>query len=160
MNNSKVKHLKSLSVLLDSQFDGPFGFRFGLDGLLGLIPVVGDLATTIASVYIISQCAALGCTPATLIRMAMNVIIENVVDMIPFLGHVFDFYWKANNKNIALLESHLVNPKAVSFQSRLILIILCLLLLGILVASGFITFWVVEAVVKWMQQGDMLTLAD
>ncbi len=65
----KLYRLRRLTQLLDSEFRGPFGWRFGLDGLLGLIPVVGDFFTSAASLYIIGQSALMGTPPAILLRM-------------------------------------------------------------------------------------------
>src|SRR4051812_43277029 len=106
----KIDQIRSLSQTLDTRFEGPMGFRFGLDGLIGLIPGAGDLVTTGLSLYIMIQAALLGVSSATLVRMAFNLAVENVIDMIPVLGNLFDFYWKANIKNLKLIEEHLAHP--------------------------------------------------
>lgn len=139
-NETRLKRLQSLATLMDSQFQGPFGFRFGLDGLLGLIPVFGDLVTTLASIYILIQAAQMGCTPSTLIRMAVNIAVESIIDMIPVLGSIFDFIWKANNKNISLLERHVQNPRAVTVQSRIFIGVLIISLFSILIVSAYLAF--------------------
>jgi hypothetical protein len=144
IKNKKVDELKALSILLDSQFTGPFGIKYGLDGIIGLIPVVGDLITTAMSLYILFQAATLGCTPSTLMRMGLNIVIENVVDTIPFFGHLFDFYWKSNNKNIAILDLHLINPRALTIKSRIILTGLILLLIGLLILSAYISIVAIQ----------------
>jgi hypothetical protein len=144
IKNKKVDKLKALSILLDSQFTGPFGIKFGLDGIIGLIPGIGDLITTTMSVYILFQAATLGCTPATLTRMGLNIVIENIVDIIPIFGHLFDFFWKSNNKNIALLDQHLINPRAVTLKSRIILSGLILVLLTLLTLSAVMSFYVIQ----------------
>ena len=143
LKNKKMDDLKSLSVLLDSRFS-VFGFKFGLDGIIGLIPGIGDLVTTSMSLWILVQAAGLGCTPATLLRMGLNILIENVVDIIPFFGHFFDFFWKANNKNMALLDQHLLNPHAVTIKSRLVLISLMIVLLALIALSAFVSVKVIE----------------
>jgi hypothetical protein len=144
IQNKKVDELKALSMLLDSQFSGPFGLKFGLDGILGLIPGIGDLITTSMSVYIIFQAATLGCTPSTLARMGLNIVIENVVDIIPVFGHVFDFLWKANNKNIELLDQHILNPRAVTLKSRFILGGIIVILLSLLTISAVMSYYVIQ----------------
>lgn len=120
MKNKKFEELKSLSRLMDSQFEGPLGIRFGLDGLLGLIPIVGDIATTFVSLYIIYGAYRLGCTPSTIFRMALNVALENIIEILPAFGAFFDILWRSNDKNMALLEKHIDYPAKVSFQSRLL----------------------------------------
>ncbi len=149
-DDDKLAHLKNLSSTLDSKFEGPFGIKFGLDALIGLIPVVGDFVTSALSLYIIAQAASLGAGPSTLIRMAINILVENLFDMLPFLGNIFDFYWKANNKNLRLLESHLANPARETIKSRMIVALIFFILIVILIGSGYLTFVVIEALVQWV----------
>ena len=148
--NQKLNHLKSLSHTLDNKFEGPLGFRFGLDGLLGLIPGVGDLITASLSLYIISQAAALGVGSATLIRMALNVAVENIMDMIPVFGNLFDFYWKSNTKNILLIEKHLARPAKENLKSRVVLGIIIFILVCLIVASAYTTFIIFKALFSWI----------
>lgn len=152
-DQKRYQDLKQLSTLLDSRFEGPLGFRFGLDGILGMIPFIGDFVTSGISFYIILQAAFLGCAPSTLARMALNVLFENLLDMIPFVGNVFDFFWKANNRNIALIDQHIHNPRKVTLKSRLILTSLFLSLLGLIVLSAYLS-WL--ALVKVL---DLISLA-
>lgn len=116
-----LKRLRTLSVLMDSKFVGPLGLKFGVDALIGFIPVLGDFIGAGVSLYIIFEAAMLGCGPAVLLRMGVNVLIETVIGLIPLIGNVFDFVWKANNKNIVLLESHVLNPRGAIVESRLVL---------------------------------------
>ena len=142
-------HLKDLANLLDTKFKGPFGTRFGIDGLLGLIPG-GDLVTSALSVYIISQAAAMGVSTSVLIRMTMNVILENLIDLIPLFGNIFDFYWKANSKNLKLIENHGINPVRETIKSRMVVALIAFTLLLLLAISGYITFQVLEAIYHWV----------
>lgn len=135
---------------MDSQFRLG-GFRFGLDGVLGLIPGVGDIVTTGISIYIIAEAAKLGCSPTTLIRMALNLAFENLVDMVPVLGNVFDFLWKANSRNIDLLDKHLADPRHTTHQSRGVLLIIVLSLLSVLFASLYVTFLVIKTLLVAIQ---------
>lgn len=144
-----INQLRSLSKTLDSRFKGPMGTTFGIDGLLGLIPGIGDIITTSISIYIIAQAAALGVGATTLIRMALNVGIENLFDMVPVLGNFFDFYWKSNVKNMALLESHLAQPARETIKSRMIVALICFALLALLIASGYVSFIVLQTIFNW-----------
>lgn len=125
------------------------GTSFGIDGLIGLIPGVGDLITTSISIYIIAQAAALGVGASTLIRMALNVGIENLFDMIPVVGNLFDFYWKSNVKNMVLLEKHLAEPSRETIKSRMIVALICFALLALLIASGYVSFLVLQTIFSW-----------
>lgn len=120
---------------MDSRIKGPFGISFGLDALLGLIPVLGDLIGTMVSLYILVQAVSFGCSPSVLLRMGLNLLVEGILELVPFLGNVFDFFWKANNKNIQLLEQHLENSQGVLVRSRLILALIAFVLLALMVGS-------------------------
>jgi hypothetical protein len=102
---------------LDTKFEGPFGWRFGLDPLIGLIPVLGDLVTVCFSIYILLNSYLLGCSYAVFLRMLLNIFIEFVIELVPGVGQVFDFFWKANTKNLKLLEAHMNNPEKAHCQS-------------------------------------------
>jgi hypothetical protein len=98
--------LAELAQLLDSKW-GVLGFRFGIDAIAGLLPVVGDAATGLISAYIVYKAARLGAPRDVLGRMAANVVIDVAVGAIPVAGTVFDVFFKANNRNIKLLRAHL-----------------------------------------------------
>jgi hypothetical protein len=132
--------IKRLSKLMDSEFGAPGGFRFGWDGLLGLIPFVGDLVTNGASLYIVLRAAGLGCPPSVLLRMGLNLFIDNLLDVIPLLGNILDFVWRANNKNVALLESYLKAPDRTVRSSRVVVwftVFLLIAMMGLFVVGAF-----------------------
>lgn len=108
-----------LARLLDSQFRVPgTRMRFGVDGVLGLLPGVGDAAGLALSTMVIVQAVRLGARGSTVARMVLNVVLDSVVGTIPLLGSVFDFAFKANNRNIALLQRHELDPHATEAESR------------------------------------------
>ena len=108
-----------LARLLDSQFRVPgTRMRFGVDGLLGLVPGVGDAAGLALSSMVIVQAVRLGARGSTVARMVLNVAIDTVVGAIPLLGSVFDFAFKANNRNVALLQRLGLDPHATEAESR------------------------------------------
>lgn len=102
-----LRHLRGLAHTLDSAIPLPGGYRIGLDGIIGVIPVVGDGVTALISSYIVIRAAQLGVSTPQLVRMMLNILLETVVGVIPVVGDVFDFAWKANERNIALAERHL-----------------------------------------------------
>jgi hypothetical protein len=98
--------------LLDDWFHIPFTpIRVGLDGLIGLIPGLGDILAGIASFIIILAAWIRGVPYVTLVRMLVNVGIEVVVGTIPLLGDAFDIAWKANRRNHKLMVRHLRQPR-------------------------------------------------
>lgn len=104
----RLNRLRRIARLLDARFGVPgTRFRFGADSLLGLVPGVGDAATALVSLYILAEARRLGVGMPTLIRMGWNVALDLGLGAVPVIGDVFDFFWKSNLKNIALLEADL-----------------------------------------------------
>ena len=102
-----------LADWLDARFRIPgTNWRFGLDGLIGLAPGIGDTLTTLASLYLVAEAWRLGVGKRTLARMIANVAIDSVIGAVPVAGDLFDFVWKANRRNIALLERDLHKARA------------------------------------------------
>lgn len=110
--------LQRLARLLDSAIRLPGGFRIGLDGLLGLLPGVGDLAGALLSAYIVAQAYRLGAPRSMLMKMVANVALETGVGVIPVAGDLFDFAWKANRRNLELLERYLDDRQANGRQAE------------------------------------------
>ena len=106
---SAVAELDFLAAMLDSRWRIPgTSVRFGLDALVGLVPILGDAATSIVSAYIVLRARNCGAGNFLVARMLGNVLLDTVVGSVPILGSVFDVYFKANNRNIRLLRQHLV----------------------------------------------------
>lgn len=106
-DEGRLKRIRLLSRLLDEQFRVPgTTYRVGLDGLLGLIPGVGDVAGTLLSAYILYEAIRLGAPRTVLLRMIANIGIDTVGGAIPVVGDIFDMAWKANKKNAALLHAY------------------------------------------------------
>lgn len=103
-SDHEILRLRKFARLLDSAIRLPGGYRIGLDGIIGLVPGIGDAVAASASAYIVIRAARMGASAATLVRMIFNVLLEVVVGAVPVIGDLFDFAWKANNRNIELLE--------------------------------------------------------
>ena len=100
--------LDLLADILDARWQVPgTSIRFGADALFGLVPVLGDVATGIASIYIVMRAREHGATKGLIARMVGNIALDTVVGSIPILGSIFDVYFKANKRNIRLLKRHL-----------------------------------------------------
>lgn len=99
-----IARLEQIAHWLDSVFRIPgTKVRFGLDAILGLVPGIGDTLLAIPSLYIIASAHRLGAPTTLLLRMGVNVIIDTALGVIPFAGDLFDFAFKANRRNVALL---------------------------------------------------------
>ncbi len=107
-HEAELRRLETLADWLDSRFRLPgTNFRFGLDGLLGLVPGVGDTVTGAAGAYVIVTAYRLGAPTPLLARMGANTAIDWIVGSIPLVGDLLDFGFKANRRNTALLRRHL-----------------------------------------------------
>jgi hypothetical protein len=103
--------LHRLEILLDEAFHVPgTGIRFGLDGIIGLVPGLGDVLAGLLSLIIPLAAWIRGVPYVTLVRMAANIGIGVLVGTIPFFGDIFDIAWKANRRNYRLLCRHLGEP--------------------------------------------------
>jgi hypothetical protein len=99
--------LRLAARLLDSAILIPgTSFRIGLDPILGLIPGLGDLVSPLFAIAILWQARALSVPRVVQLRMLFNVAIDALLGAVPLIGDLFDFAWKANNRNMALLERH------------------------------------------------------
>ena len=104
-----IGELDVLAALLDSRWRIPgTSIRFGMDALVGLVPVLGDAATGLVSAYIVLRARDCGAGNGLVARMLGNVLLDTVVGSVPILGSIFDVYFKANNRNIRLLRRHLL----------------------------------------------------
>jgi hypothetical protein len=103
-----LKRLDAFSRLTDSHFRIPFtSIRFGIDPLIGLIPVLGDLIGLLLSLPILVEAIRIGAPKRLVGRMLFNALLEFVIGLVPVLGDAFDVYFKANTRNTALLRAYI-----------------------------------------------------
>jgi hypothetical protein len=104
----RIARIDSLATLLDTAFILPgTNVRFGLDGLIGLVPGIGDAITTAMSLYIVLEARQLGAPQHVIARMLGNVLLDGVVGAVPLVGDAFDVLWRANRRNVRLLREWL-----------------------------------------------------
>lgn len=140
---SKVRRLRQLGRFMDSSIRLPGGYRIGWDGIIGLIPGVGDLIGLIVSGGIVVSTARLGVPRIVLARMLGNVALETIIGAVPLLGDVFDFVFKANERNLALAFRALESPQRVKRRTAAGFAVIAAVGLGVVVLIG----WAVVAVV-------------
>ena len=137
---NRIRTVRALARFLDSAISIPgTDWKIGFDAIVGVVPVVGDLIGGSLSAYIILEAARADVPILTLARMLGNVGIDTIVGSIPAFGDVFDVAWKANMKNVALLERHLAMgaPPAQKKRSVVGSAILATIALVVIVAAGF-----------------------
>jgi hypothetical protein len=146
----RMQRLRGLAWLLDNSIPLPGGFRVGVDALLGLIPGVGDALGALLSTYIINEARYLGAPRRALVRMMINVLIETVIGAIPFAGDLFDAAFKANARNLALLERHHRTPTQRSsgdgwfvagFALLMVTIVAAVIAVPVLLIAGLISLF-------------------
>jgi hypothetical protein len=119
--------------------------RFGLDPLLGLIPGAGDAAGAVLAGWILLEAMRLGASRATVLRIAGNVALDAGLGAIPLLGDIFDFAWKANLRNVALLDRHLAAPARAERADRWFVVLVgcgvLVMALGLLALGILLTRW-------------------
>lgn len=120
--------------------------RFGLDALLGLIPGLGDVTGAAMGSYLVLLGSRLGAPKPVLARMVMNVALDTIAGVIPIAGDLFDVAWKANTRNMALLERYIEKPAATRKSSSMMVIAMIATL--VVLAIGGIALAVI--VVRWM----------
>jgi hypothetical protein len=143
----ELQRLEKLAHWLDTAFRVPgVGIRFGFDALLDLIPGVGDAIGTILSLYIFQAARRFGVPRVTLVRMALNIAIDFLVGLPPFIGPLFDTYWKANIWNVDLIKRHqTTNPqtsrRAKQRDALFVAVVISFLLL-LMAGTIVLTVWI------------------
>ena len=115
----RLERLRRVAALLDNAIPIPgTKYRVGLDPILGLVPGVGDAIGTAMAGYILVEAARFGVPRSVLLRMLLNIGVDTALGAVPGIGDLFDFVWKADAKNIALLHEHLGQPVRARRASR------------------------------------------
>jgi hypothetical protein len=110
--HAALKRLERFSRLTDSSITIPFtGFKIGVDALIGLLPVAGDMAGLVLSSYVLIEAQRLGVSPAIKLRIIANMLIDFVGGLLPIVGDIFDAYFKANTRNTRLLKKYLAQQQ-------------------------------------------------
>lgn len=144
---STIARLRSLTHLLDNALPIPgTKYRIGIDPLIGLFPGGGDVAMSLVSVYIVLEAARLGIPRASLARMMWNLILDALLGVIPMAGDFVDVVWKANSKNLALIEAHLAQPRQREKADYLFVGLLIVVFLSIVIALSGLTIFLIRAI--------------
>ena len=137
--------LETLSTYLDGLFRVPgTGWKFGLDSLIGLIPNVGDMATSLASFYILIAGVRYGVPKITLLRMAFNIGLDYVVGSIPFIGDAFDFFWKSNKQNMDLIRERATGKNVGTTSDYLFVGLIIFGLIALLIGSILVSLYILS----------------
>ena len=145
-NPQRVQKARRFAWLLDNSIRLPGGFRIGIEAILGLVPGIGDAAGLVLALYVPWVAWRSHASVPTLLHMTANIAIEALVGAVPVIGDLFDFAWKANTRNVALLDSHLEQPQIRQRRDLVYVLLVPLLLIGLFGLILFLVFAVAAAV--------------
>ena len=142
--------LQAIEVLLDEAFVIPgTRIRFGLDGIVGLVPGLGDVLGGLLSLIIPLAAWVRGVPYVTLMRMLINVSIGLLVGTIPIFGDAFDIYWKANRRNYRLLARAIAEPRRHTWRDWAFLLLLSVSIGIVFAMPVFLLVWLVAKLAMW-----------
>lgn len=143
----RLRRLHGVAHLMDDAFKIPIlGIRIGLDPLLGFLPGAGDVLGATFSGWMVITAARMGASPTVILRMLLNLGVDALLGAVPLLGDLFDWTFKANRRNLRIVEAHLQDPEANRRQSVLVVAGSVLGVLALLAALAGIVGWVASAV--------------
>ena len=132
-NEEKLLRLKLLSERLDELTKIPgTNQKIGIDAIIGLIPILGDLIGAVFSTYIMYSGIKMGVSSKVVTKMAANIGIEFIIGSFPIIGDIFDILWKANKRNVELIEEATIENQENYRLNYLIIASLIVLILGLI----------------------------
>jgi hypothetical protein len=151
-----LRRLRAITVLFDQAFAIPgTKWRFGIDALFGLVPGLGDIAGAIVAVYALHVARALGAPQAVQIRMLGNIALDALVGTVPIIGDLFDFAFKAQTRNLALLDAYLATPHRTARRSRHGLFFISIAIAVVFATLTALGIWMLYILFRWL--GTLLT---
>jgi hypothetical protein len=146
-----LEHLRLITQLFDQAFKVPgTRWRFGLDALFGLVPGLGDIAGGLVAVFALRVARNLRAPPEIQLHMLTNIALDALVGMIPLLGDLFDFAFKAQSRNLALLESWVQTPDRQSRRSRRGLVLIPIAIVLVFATLTALGIWMLAILVHWL----------
>ncbi|MEZ5317719.1 MAG: DUF4112 domain-containing protein [Vicinamibacterales bacterium] len=144
--------LRHWAELLDDRFVIPgTNIRFGLDPILSLIPGIGDLASPAYTVLLLVQALHQRVPKAVMVRMVINALLDALIGAVPVAGNIGDIFWRANTRNLALLERH-ARPGVPPTTIDLLFLWGVVLVFGVLIAVPFfLALWLYLLVWTWLR---------
>ena len=146
-----LNHLRAIAQLFDQAFAIPgTTWRFGLDALFGLVPGLGDIAGALVAVYAMRVARQLNAPPAIQLHMLSNIALDALIGMVPIAGDLFDFAFKAQTRNLTLLEAHIATPRKAERRSRRGLVFIALATIFVFATLGALGLWMLYILFHWL----------
>lgn len=144
----RLEALKRLARLLDSAFELPgTSTRIGLDPILGLLPGLGDLVSPLFTVSALLFAREVGVPKVVQLRMVFNVAIDALIGIVPVVGDLFDFAWKANERNVVLLDHHAYEQRRAGTGDWLFVAVAIALVVAAAALPVVVVVWLVTRLV-------------
>jgi len=150
---SHLARYRDFAWLMDESIRLPFGFRIGLDSIIGLVPGAGDILLGTMGTYALFVAYRLGAPGAVLARMLGNLGVDTLLGAIPLVGDLFDAGFKANTRNRRLLEAWLAEPHRTTTRSRWVFIVALVALALIVGLSLWLAWTIVSLLLSWLRAG-------
>lgn len=125
-------------------------FRFGLNPLIDFIPGIGDVSAALVSTSVLVYAITRGLPKILLARMALNILVNELIGLVPVLGSAFAFWFRANKRNYELLQRHIELPNRPRKSDWIIVLAILGLLIGIIFGSLIVTFLVLQAIARFL----------
>lgn len=134
----KLRLVRFIANLMDNYFTIPgTNFKFGLDPIIGLLPIAGQIPTLAISLALVYTMSQYGASNKLIVKMTLNTLLDATVGSIPIIGTLFDFAYKANTKNVQLIEEHYLENKHTGSGRNILLIVFAIVFL----TFGFICYF-------------------
>jgi hypothetical protein len=141
----RLTALRRVAELMDSAFVVPgTSYRIGLDPIVGLVPWIGDLVSPIFTIALLWQARDVRVPKVVLLRMIFNAGIDALIGMVPIAGDLFDFGWKSNQMNMALLERHAYEEHRPSVADWMFVLAMIAIVVVVAVIPFFVAGWLIS----------------
>ena len=146
-----LRRLRAVAMLFDQAFAIPgTRFRFGLDALFGLVPGLGDIAGAMVAVFALRVARRLGAPQVIQLHMLSNIALDALVGMVPIVGDLFDFAFKAQTRNLALLDRWMATPHRTARRSRRGLLLIPIAIVIVFATLSALGIWMLYLLFHWL----------
>ncbi|HEU4778334.1 MAG TPA: DUF4112 domain-containing protein [Steroidobacteraceae bacterium] len=146
-----LERLRAITLLFDQAFLVPgTKWRFGLDALFGLVPGLGDIAGALVAVFALRVARRLNAPPAIQLHLLSNIALDASVGMVPILGDLFDFAFKAQTRNLALLDAWMATPHKTARRSHRGLLLIPIAIVIVFATLTALGIWMLVILVHWL----------
>jgi hypothetical protein len=151
-----LERLRVITKVFDQAFAVPgTQWRFGLDALFGLVPGLGDIAGGIVATYAMSVARNLNAPAVIQLHMLSNIALDALIGMVPILGDLFDFAFKAQTRNLALLDAFVATPHRTARRSRRGLLLMPVAIVVVFATLTALGIWMLVILFHWLAARDV-----